>query len=186
MNYYPITLLRAVKRHIKNGGVIAYPTEFCYGLGCDPFNYCAIDKILKIKQRNSNKGMIVIASRQNQLEKLIQPITLIEQIEIDKYWPGHFTLVLPLNSRHVLSNLSGKHDELAVRVSKHKSVIQLCDYLNLPIVSTSANKSGCKPIRTYKDCLKQFDSSIMILPGLVGQIKNPSTIIHWQTRQILR
>ncbi len=186
IDYYPIGLLKKIKTHIVNGGVIAYPTESCYGLGCNPFDYKAVDKIIKIKERDPSKGMIVIASKQKQLEKLIQPIKLIDQLEIDKYWPGFITLVLPANLKNVPSNLLGKNKELAVRVSKHKYVIELCNYLNMPLVSTSANKSGHKPIKTYADCQKQFNHSVMVLPGLIGYAQNPSTIIDWQTRQILR
>lgn len=183
--YYSTELLAKVSQHLANGGVIAYPTESCYGLGCNPFNRQAIDKIFKLKRRSKKKGLIVIAGNITQLKNLIMPLTIADKQELSKYWPGAFSLILPVTDK-VPHNLIGHNYKIAVRVTQHNLVKQLCNSLNLPLVSTSANRSGHKSIRNYRECVRQFGNQVMVLPGLTNFAKKPSTIIDWATRQILR
>jgi L-threonylcarbamoyladenylate synthase len=185
MQAYSNNLLHKIQRHIKNGGIIAYPTEFCYGFGCDPFNYRAINNILRIKQRDKAKGLIVIAANIHQLDKLIIPISLHDRQKLKKYWPGFFSILLP-SKKNTLNVLIGAHNKLAVRISNHDLVKQLCNYLHMPLVSTSANLSGHKPIKCYRECVRQFGKKVMVLPGNTGFAKNPSTIIDWKSGQIIR
>lgn len=185
MKYYPAALLRKVKHHLKKGGVIAYPTESCYGFGCDPLNYKAIAKIIKIKGRSKTKGLIVIAGKIPQLNALIQPLSTSELAEISTFWPGFYSLILPTNGK-TPTNLTGKHHKIACRVTKHPLVNQLCNYLDSALVSTSANKSGQQSIKTTRECRRRFSKHVMVLPGLTQFAKRPSTIIDWQTRKILR
>lgn len=182
---YPSLLLNKIKQHLKRGGVIAYPTESCYGLGCDPFNFKAVNKIIKLKGRSKTKGMIVIAGDMLQLQNIITPLSENEQHELKKYWPGFYSLIMSANSR-VLPNITGKNHKVAVRVTKHELVRQLCCAVKMPLVSTSANRSGCKSIKSYKECKRQFGRQVMVLPGIIGFAKSPSTIIDWQTKMILR
>ena len=183
-DYYSTTLLLRVKQHLATGGVIAYPTESCYGLGCDPFNYRAINKILQLKARSPDKGLIVVASKISQLSKLLSDLPAEDAVQA--YWPGRFTLVLPIKRQNVLPNLSGKHAGLAVRVSNQHYVKQLCDYLNAPLVSTSANSSGKISCKTYFECVTHFGAEVLVLPGVIDYLRSPSTIIHWATKQVLR
>lgn len=185
MKFYSTKLLQKVQAHLHKGGVIAYPTESCYGLGCDPFNYAAINKLIKIKGRSKTKGLIAIASSTNQLHKLIQPITSDQQYQLAKYWPGFYSLTLRVTAK-VPRNLIGSHSKVAVRVSLHRQVKQLCDSLNTPLVSTSANKSGHHSIRNYRECQRQFGGKVLVLPGEIGKAKTPSTIIDWESQRILR
>ncbi len=185
MYRYPSQLLKRVKRHIASGGIIAYPTESCFGLGCDPFNYKAVAKVIKLKGRSKAKGLIAIAGKEKQLGKLILPLNKEAKQELSQYWPGPFSIILPVTSK-VPQNLIGKHEKIAVRVTRHKMVGQLCNYLNMPLVSTSANKSGCRSIRNYRDCKRIFGQSVFVLPGITNFAKRPSTIIDWQTKQVLR
>lgn len=182
---YSKELLDKVKRHLKKGGVIAYPTESCYGFGCDPLNYTAIDRLIKIKQRTKDKGLIVIASSITQLQRLIKPLNNSEINKISNYWPGPYSIILPVKP-NIPKNLTGCHSKLAVRVSKHKLVQQLCTSLKQAIVSTSANKAGCPAIKSYRECQRQFGKKVMVLPGLIGFASKPSTIIDWETQKILR
>ena len=182
---YSIGLLRKVKKHLQQGGVIAYPTESCYGLGCDPFNYQAINRVIRLKGRSKNKGLIVIAAKFAQLKHLIQPLTDKEIIALKEFWPGFYSIILPVR-QELPANLTGIHHKLAVRLSKHQGVTQLCNFLAMPLVSTSANKSGCRSIRDYRECKRQFGRQVMVLPGVTGFAKKPSTIIDWHTRQKLR
>lgn len=185
MKYYSAALLNKIKHHLKQGGVIAYPTESCYGLGCDPLNYKAINKIIKIKGRSKTKGLIVIAGRIKQLNKLIKPLSASELTEISAFWPGFYSLILSTNS-NIPRNLTGKHHKIACRVTRHPLVKQLCNYLGSSLVSTSANKSGQQSIKTTRECQRRFGSQVMVLPGLTQFAKKPSTIIDWETRKVLR
>ena len=182
---YKYGLLQTINKHIKRGGIIAYPTESCYGFGCDPFNYKALKKILHLKGRTRIKGMICIAGNIAQINKLVTKLTAEELQQIKKYWPGFYSLILPSNA-HVLKLLVGHHEKIAIRVSAHNEVKQLCDYLGIALVSTSANKSGHKSIKSYRECVRQFGSNVMVLPGMIGFAKHPSTIIDFKTMQKIR
>lgn len=95
------------------------PTESCYGFCCDQFNFKVIEKVIKIKARNKTKGLIVIAGNKRQLKKLILPMEILNNPEIDKYWPGFYSLILPV-SQKISKNLTEKHSKVAVRVTQHK------------------------------------------------------------------
>lgn len=183
MRGYSVNLLRHVRNHLKNGGIIAYPTEHCYGIGCDPYNYKAIDKIIRLKQRDKNKGLIVIAGNIKQLQNLVVTPT---SSELADYWPGGYTLLLPTNNDQLPKNLAGRHPKLAVRVTKHMGVIQLCGFLESALVSTSANYSGFNPAKNLSACVRQFGSKLMILPGMTNNAKRPSIIMDWSSKKILR
>lgn len=185
MYNYSSLLLYKVKQHLKSGGIIAYPTESCYGFGCDPFNYKAINKIIQLKGRSKTKGLIVIAGDRKQLNGLIQPIPAVKEDIIAKYWPGFYSLILPTTDK-VPRNLIGRHHKIAVRVTKHKQVQQLCKFLDMPLVSTSANKAGFKAVKTYRDCMRQFGDKVLVLPGITNFAKKPSTIIDLENNRILR
>jgi L-threonylcarbamoyladenylate synthase len=178
---YKIGLLRSVRAHLKSGGVIAYPTESCFGLGCDPFNHKAINKILSLKNRDKKKGLIVIAGGISQLSKIIYPLPET----VATYWPGPNTLLVRAKSK-VLYGVTGRHSKIAVRVTAFKPVIRLCNYLNMPLISTSANPAGFQSAKTYSTCRHMFGNKIMVLPGTTGFFKRPSTIIDWDTKKILR
>jgi L-threonylcarbamoyladenylate synthase len=185
MYRYSIKLLNQARRHLAAGGVIAYPTESCYGLGCDPLQPKAIARILNLKGRSKAKGLIVIAAAETQLKNLIQPLSLKDKKEMSQYWPGPFSLILPSTTK-VPSNLIGKQTKVAVRVTKHQLVQQLCRSLGLALVSTSANRTGHKPCRNYREAMRQFGKQVLVLPGLTNFAKNPSTVIDWTTKTRLR
>ena len=183
--YYKVGLLQKVKAHLKHGGIIAYPTESCYGLGCDPFNYTAINRLIKLKRRKKDKGLIVIASKFKQLNQIIKPLTKKQFKKTRQYWPGANSLIMDTKSS-ISYNLTGKHKTVAVRVTQNKSVIQLCNFIDSALVSTSANKSSMKSIRTYRECARQFGAPVLVLPGITNFAKKPSTIIDFKTNIILR
>ena len=183
MQTYSITLLRRVKAHISAGGIIAYPTESCFGLGCDPFNYAALKLLNQLKGRNSTKGFITIASKLSQLRSLI--IMPPDEASLWQYWPGPYTLLL--NARpYIPKRLLGQHQTIAVRLTNHPLVRQLCNYLRMPLVSTSANYSGGISAKNSAQCYAYFGNQVMVLPGTTQGLKKPSTIIHWTTKQLIR
>ncbi len=184
MKYIRYRQLKQIKHHLKNGGVIAYATESCYGFGCDPFSYKAIAKIIKIKKRSKTKGMIIISGRRDNLTSVTKNVNLFSP-DFMQYWPGSYSIILPTN-KNLPTNLTGIHQKIAVRVTQHKQVIQLSDFLHMPLVSTSANLSGMKSIKTYKECVRKFGSKVMVIDGYISFAKKPSTIIDWESKKILR
>lgn len=177
--------IAVIRAHLRAGGVIAYATESCFGLGCDPRNTDAIKKILRLKRRPWHKGLIVVASEPAQLRQLVQPLTPEQRAFTRQYWPGPYTFLLP-RTRRAPRVLGGRHAKLAVRISAHPDVQRLCSALDMALVSTSANRAGCKPIKSTRECRRQFGTQVMVLPGRIGKRKRPSTIMDIETQKILR
>ena len=178
----------AVVDVVLQGGVIAYPTEAVYGLGCDPDNDDAIEKLLELKQRPWQKGLILVASDFSQLKPYIDESQLsAEQLQraFDK-WPGPFTFIMPIKP-NLSRLLCGQFNSLAVRVSNHPDVQVLCQALGKPIVSTSANLTGQEPAMTAAEVIQQFDGKIdALVTGELGSELKPSTIIDAISGKILR
>jgi L-threonylcarbamoyladenylate synthase len=177
--------IRQLAAHLKHGGLIAYPTESCYGLGCDPDNRNAVKRLLKLKQRPQRKGLILIASHYRQVARYLQPLALPEQQKLQRDGAQAVTYLLP--TRHSTPRwLRGIHDTLAVRLTAHPFARQLCRNLDSALVSTSANRSGQRPAKTYAECRRLFGKKVWVLPGRVGKRKQPSTIRAWADGRIVR
>ncbi len=171
---------------IKSGGVIAYPTESVYGLGCNPFNQEAVMKILQLKGRLQEKGLIIIASHVQQILPLIKPIAPNDLARALKTWPGHQTWIFP-KSPLVPPWISGAFDTIAVRVSAHPIVKKLCDSLNIPLVSTSANHANQEVLPSIKDIKMQFGDKIdAFINAPLGKHSKPSKITVAHTLKQLR
>ncbi len=169
-------ILRAAVYALQQHGVIAYPTEAVYGLGCDPKNTQAIQRILEIKHRNVQKGLILVAANWQQLYPWLQPLSAQEIKTIQPTWPGHTTWVLP--AKHSVSSLlTGKYHTLAVRISAHPVVRQLCELYGSALVSTSANYAGQSPLREYRQVKNNFSQQLdYIIAAKVGNAREPSCI----------
>jgi len=164
-------------RLLANGGVIAYPTEGVWGLGCSPACLDAVERVLAIKQRPAHKGLILVAAEPEQLSPWIDWAALpLERLtEILCTWPGPITWVLPAHV-HVSPLLRGKFDSLAVRVSAHPLVRVLCERHG-PLVSTSANHAGRRAAQSALQVRQWFAQDIdAVIPGALGGRKGPSEI----------
>jgi L-threonylcarbamoyladenylate synthase len=181
----PVFPVHRIAAHLKRGGLIAYPTESCYGLGCDPRNRDAVQRLLKLKQRPQRKGLILIASHYRQLAPYLQSRTAEEQALLKNDGAQAITYLMPAKASRPRW-LRGAHDTLAVRITAHPQAAALCRGLNMALVSTSANRSGDKPARSYTDCVQRFGRQVMVLPGRVGKRKKPSTIRAWTSGKIVR
>jgi len=173
---HSVTDVRAVRAHLTQGGVIAYATESCYGLGCDPRNARAVAKILRLKRRPKSKGLILIASDFAQLAPYLAPLPPALAARLGEWWPGPYTLLLPV-ARDCPKWLTGQHDKLAVRVTAHPGAARLCHDLGMALVSTSANLAGKKMLKTAAACQRVFGSHVLTLPGRIGKRRRPSTIL---------
>jgi L-threonylcarbamoyladenylate synthase len=178
-------LVRALAAHLKRGGLIAYPTESCYGLGCDPRNRKAVLRLLKLKQRPQRKGLILIASQYAQLAPYLQTRDAAEQATLKTDGAKAITWLMPAQPS-CPRWLRGAHDTLAVRLTAHREAAALCKQLNMALVSTSANFSGGKSARTYAQSRRLFGTQVWVLPGRVGKRKKPSTIRSWVDGRIIR
>lgn len=177
--------LQKAARILNNGGVIAYPTEAVFGLGCRPWDAGAVARILTLKRRDPERGLIVIAAETEQLEPLIDSNCGISMDEVLRTWPGPVTWVIP--ARHGIPRwLRGTHVGIAVRVTAHPMASELCR-LTGPLVSTSANPEGLAPARTSIRVRAYFrDQLDWILPGKVGDRTSPTLIRRAETGEILR
>lgn len=171
--------------YLRQGGVIAYPTESCYGLGCDPSNRRAVQRILKLKRRPQKKGLILIAENYRQVARYLQPLTPAEQLRLQTGGAQAITYLMPAKTSCPRS-LRGEHDTLAVRLTAHPFARQLCRSAGMALVSTSANRSGERPAKTYADCRRIFGGKVLVLRGRVGKRRQPSTIRAWTDGKILR
>lgn len=170
------------------GGVIAYPTEAVFGLGCDPDNQQAIEKLLKIKNRPKSKGLILLASNFEQLAPYLD-LTQLDNAQIElilSRWPNGVTQVLPAHPE-ISSFLTGDFSTIAVRVTDQQDVVSLCQQTNKPIVSTSANLSGVEPARTWQTLDPKLIATIdHIVKGETLGYTQPSTIIDGLTGEVFR
>ncbi len=183
--YHPATPIRSIAAHLARGGLIAYPTEFCYGLGCDPRNRNAVLRLLELKQRPQRKGLILVAGRFSQLAPYLKPLAPTGQKKLQQDGAQAITWLMPAKAG-CPRWLRGAHDTLAVRITAHRDTAALCNALNMALVSTSANRSGARPARSFAQCRRLFGKKVWVLPGRVGKRKKPSTIIAWRNGSIVR
>lgn len=189
MNTNKNVLSQAILALTKQG-VIAYPTESVFGLGCDPDCEFAIQKILDLKQRPAHKGLILIAANIEQLQNYADFSALsTEQLDtIKATWPGPFTWIVPVQPS--LSKLvSGDFNSIAVRVTQHPLVQALCQAFGKPIISTSANLSGQEACTTAHQVMEMFlDNQLLdyVVDEPVTGLENPSQIHDALTGKRLR
>lgn len=173
-------------RTLRNGGIIAYPTESVYGLGCDPFDSEAVFNLLAMKHRQPEKGLILVASNWSQIEMLIQPLSPMVRTHILETWPGPITWLLPA-SELVPSWIQGNHDKIALRISAHPVIHDLCETFCGPIVSTSANVSSKPPTRDYRTTSIAFGKVVdFIVPGRTSGLQRPTQIRDAITDEVIR
>lgn len=171
---------------ILQGGVVAYPTESCFGLGCDYRNITAIKRILNIKRRRRDKGLIVVSDHVSRVLPLIESIPHGMRDSIYKSWPGPNTWLIPAK-KSTSPWLKGEHDSLAIRISRHRGARELCRLVGVPLVSTSANRSGKSLIRSYEQVYTAFIGEVdYIINDSIGYQLKPSVIRDAVTGAIIR
>jgi len=187
MNRKPDNSLNAVLEALRLQQVIAYPTEAVFGLGCDPDSEQAVEGLLALKKRPKDKGLILIADSYQQLLPYIDDTLLSEsqRQHILSSWPGPVTWVMPAQ-KSTPEWLTGRFTSLAVRVTDHPLVKELCQKFGKPLVSTSANLNGQPPCRIAEEVRQQFGEDFPVLAGYVGGRENPSEIRDALTGNLIR
>ncbi len=171
---------------IHSGGIIAYPTEAVYGLGCDPLNPEAVQHLLELKNRPTHKGFILIAADFVQLRPYVGHLSQTILQRIKKSWPGHTTWLLPANP-DVPFWIRGDHSTVAVRVTEHPLAAALCRAADCALISTSANITGHTAARSALEVRRKFRGSIdYFLHGKTGHQKTSSEIRDSASDNIIR
>lgn len=185
---HAVAVLQAVNV-LHQGGVIAYPTEAVYGLGCDPKNLSAVKQILELKQREKEKGLILVAARFEQFKDFIQPLEKEIEEKLLLSWKNQtsaLTWLVPAK-KETSEYLRGQFDSLAVRVSHHPVVKEICEQFGGAIVSTSANISTQEAARTAEQVQHIFADKINFIVGGETDINaEPSEIRDALTDNIIR
>jgi len=173
---------------LRRGGVIAYPTEAVWGLGCDPFNEAAVLRLLRIKQRDVGKGLILVAAHEDQFDGLLdwEAVPPDRAEAVYDSWPGPNTWIVPARGR-VPRWITGGQAGVAARVSAHPVVVALCEAFGGPVTSTSANPAGAPPAYSRD----RLDSGLLadldgVVDGETGGGGAPSTIRDARTGETLR
>ncbi len=167
---------------LKQGEIIAYPTEGVWGLGCDPTNEKAISDLIVFKKRSAEKGFILIGSRADQFSRFGD----IERYKVKLLtkWPGPHTWLVPAN-RNISKLITGNSNKVALRLSAHKAVVNLCEEFDGAIISTSANKEGSPVLQTSDEIRKTFPG-VKVLEGELGGLEGPSDIQDVLTDEYIR
>lgn len=177
----------AVER-LRHGGIVACPTEAVWGLSCDPFDEAAVRRLLALKQRAEDKGLILVAGQASQLDGLVDwnrlPAGRREAVLAS--WPGPHTWIVPASDR-VPRWITGAHDGVAVRVSAHPVVAALCRGFDGPLVSTSANLAARPPPRRRQDIDPDLAAAVdTIVGGETGPLERPTQIRDARSGRVLR
>jgi L-threonylcarbamoyladenylate synthase len=172
-------------RIVREGGVIAYPTEAVWGLGCDPWNEMAVERLLALKDRPVHKGLILVADNIRQFDFLLDDLPERWIDRLASTWPGPNTWLVP-HQGLLPEWISGQHDTVALRVSDHPLVRDLCA-LTGPLVSTSANPAGRPSARSRLRVEQYFHQQLDgVLGGALGGRRNPSLIRDLRSGDVVR
>ncbi|HJR12589.1 MAG TPA: Sua5/YciO/YrdC/YwlC family protein [Rhodanobacteraceae bacterium] len=186
MRVFNIEEVEAAAALLRAGGVLAYPTEGVYGLGCDPDSRAAFDRIFAMKRRPSEQGVLLIAADCDQLRGWIGDAPKDALARATAIWPGAHTFIFPRSSR-VPEWVAGGHAGIALRVTAHMPSAALCRAFGGPIVSTSANRHGEPPARSAADIRTIFgDEPDGVLDAPLGGLDKPTPITDAVSGAIIR
>lgn len=173
---------------LRAGGVVAYPTESVYGLGCDPENPAAFDRLFAIKRRPPTQGVLLIAADFAQVQRYIElaavPGEVLQQVRAS--WPGPHTWIFP-RSADVPAWVAGAHAGIALRVTAHEPAAALCRAFGGALVSTSANPHGQPSARSAQTVAEYFGDALDgLLDAPLGGQASPTVIRDALTGAIIR
>ena len=166
---------RAVQ-HLKDGGVVAIPTDTLYGLAADVFNPTALDRIFAVKGRPKDLALPVLVSSWDQVEKVAQNVPPQAQALAEQFWPGGLTLVLE-KAPGVPDQLTAGGPTVAVRMPDHQVPLQLINGLGGPITGTSANISGGPDLLTLTDLTEHMAEKVDQIVGVGPEPKGAASTV---------
>ncbi|MFA6427809.1 MAG: L-threonylcarbamoyladenylate synthase [Candidatus Magasanikbacteria bacterium] len=173
--------IQSIVDSLHDGKTIIYPTETCYGLGCDATHVTAVEHIYNIKQRPVSKSLLVVTSDIEMMKGYVEWNQTLDMVA-KKYWPGPLTVVVPIKQGVILpKGIVSSEGTVAFRITSHPIAQKICSELRAPLVSTSANISGGDNAYTPIDVIKTFEHEL-VQPDIcidAGElpVQKPSTII---------
>ena len=173
--------IKKTSQIIEKGGIVVFPTDTVYGIGCNPYNENSVKKIYEIKSRTELKSLPVLAYSLD----VVKEITIIDKFTekiIEKYWPGPLTLILELTDQKLKKSLN-LGNKIAVRIPDSKCTLKLLEKCRL-LVGTSANISGNSSYTNPDECIKNIKNYDMFLNGGIITSKGESTIIEIENKEI--
>ena len=168
-------------KYIRSGGVVVFPTDTVYGIGCNPYDGKAVEKIYKIKNRESQKLLPLLGYSINELEKIAVFTTEMKKI-VEKFWPGPITLIVELKDGKIKQSMKLK-DRIAVRIPKNECALSLLKECRI-IIGTSANISGSKSFTDPDDCEKNLVGYDILVDGGKITSVDESTIIEFDGNKL--
>jgi L-threonylcarbamoyladenylate synthase len=166
---------------ISQGGIVIFPTDTVYGIGCNPYNKESVEKIYKIKSRDIMKSLPVLTYSIETAEKIVEFDQFTKKI-VKKFWPGPLTVILKVTDKKIKESLN-LENKIAIRVPDHKCTLELLKKCNF-LVGTSANISGNLPYTDSEECLKNLKNYDIFVDGGIITSKGESTIIEIENGQI--
>ena len=174
-----------IRTVLRDEGVIAYPTEGVWGLGCLPASHAAVMRLLELKQRSWRQGLLIVAGRIDQFDEFLQGLGDDHRRELEENWPGPVTYLVPDNGS-APRWIVGEHKTVGLRVTNHPLVQELCE-IEGPLVSTSANVSAEPAAMTAGEVRQYFQNRIdYLVPGALGARGRPSEIRVLTTGKVIR
>ena len=162
-------------KSLQNGGVVVFPTDTVYGIGCDPYNANAVKTIYKIKKRDESKLFPILGYSREELEKIVEFDEKSKKIA-DKFWPGQVTLILKIKDEKIKKTLN-LEEKIAVRIPKNKCIMALLKNCNL-LVGTSANISGNSSFKDPNECRKNITGYDVFIDDGIIHSSGESTIVE--------
>jgi L-threonylcarbamoyladenylate synthase len=175
--------LRRAAEALREGGVVAYPTETVYGLGVDPFNAAALERLYALKGRDERHPVLLIVANLDQLRPVVGPMSVSAQAYATAFWPGPLSMVLPA-ATGVPASLRGPDGKVCVRWTSNEIASALCMAFGGAIVSTSANISGQAPARSAREV--PGEGVAICIDGGVLTAGSVSTVFDPETGKVLR
>jgi len=166
---------------ISNGGIVVFPTDTVYGIGCNPYNKESVKKIYKIKSRDIMKSVPVLTYSIETAEEIVEFDQFTKKI-VKKFWPGPLTVILKVTDKKIKESLN-LENKIAIRVPNHKCTLELLKKCNF-LVGTSANISGELPYTDPEECLKKLKNYDVFVDGGIITSKGESTIIEIENKRI--
>ena len=169
---------------INKDGVIIFPTDTVYGIGCNCYNENAINKIFELKGRDYSKPINVLIDSVDKIDQLASSISDIERKLIDKYMPGDLTIILKKNT-NVPDLLTANLDSVGVRIPNNRIALEILKKVDIPLGTTSANISGEAALCDFNDVVSEFNGKVdAIINGGESEIGVASTIVRVDDNEI--
>ncbi|MBN2010374.1 threonylcarbamoyl-AMP synthase [candidate division KSB1 bacterium] len=174
-------LIEQAAKIILRDGVIGYPTETVYGLGANALREPAIHNIFRLKQRDQDKPILVIASDTEMINRIVKSIPDAALRLADAFWPGPLTMLFPA-ANNLPSALLGGRSTIGIRIPDHPVCLELLRYCGVPITSTSANISGDQNPMSAEEVANAFGDQLdALIDGGIATSRMPSTVVDIST-----